>query len=178
MALLLLITDIWMPKLTGASYRLYIQPYSSPEWNWKNSSKKKTQMHLSKNLEWSLQHGWDCYRETICKRGLTMCLQKTKVIFKWQWKQVEEDIGSLKELMKSSSSARSRMEVGSQGWGNGKMAPLISAGWLCHKITPQESVCLQQGTKVTRRFRNAHGDHCFTGASAESMVSIDTSEFC
>lgn len=41
-ALRLLIPDIWMPKLTDASY---IQPYSSPEWNWKHSSKKKKEQN-------------------------------------------------------------------------------------------------------------------------------------
>lgn len=48
-------------------------------------------MCLSKNLGWSLQCVWDCHRETICKRGLMMCFQKAKVVFKWQWKQVEEE---------------------------------------------------------------------------------------
>ena len=85
---------------------------------------------------------------------------------------------SLQDLMNSSGNARRRMEIASQGQGNGKVAPLVLAGWLCHKITPQENACLWQGTKVTRRFRKVHGDHWFTGASAKSMISMETSEFC
>lgn len=39
--------------------------------------------------------------------------------------------------MNSSSNARGRMEIVSQGWGDGKVAPLILTGWQCHKIIPQ-----------------------------------------
>lgn len=45
---------------------------------------------------------------------------------------------SLQDPMNSSGNARRRMEIASQGQGNGKVAPLILAGWLCHKITPPE----------------------------------------
>lgn len=49
--------------------------------------------------------------------------------------------------MNGSGSARGRMEIASQAWGNGKLAPPILAGWLRHKITPQESARLWQSTR-------------------------------